>query len=130
MTTFFVFYRVIRQSLIAALPQSIEFNAVETLNGAFVEGYLGEETREWQIDRVDSKAEPSSIFVTVPNYDYFFVNGQGDTIEDAPWEARELMSDFDATVHWMVVNNYLFVEGKTYLLLEKCLKTPEIVIPE
>ena len=132
MNTFILLYQVIRQAALAALPQSHDLNPQQTLNRALADGLLGESRRDWHIERLSNKEdEPSSIFVTEPAYEYYFCHGaENRRIAQEEADARALMDDFDAMVRWMIVNDYLFLDGQNYVVLEKCLKTAELTIAD
>ena len=132
MNTFTLLYQVIRQATLAALPHAHDLNPQQTLNRALAEGLLGEARRDWHIERLSNKEdEPSSIFVTEPVYEYAFCQGsENRRIPQEEADARALMDDFDAMVRWMVINDYLFLEGPHYVVLEKCLNTAELTIAD
>lgn len=132
MNTFTLLYRIIRQALLASLPQAHDLNPLLTLNRALATGQLGEERRDWQIQRLSNEEESSgSIFATEPLYEYYFCRGESaERIDTQEANARALMDDFDAMVRWMVVNDYLFLDGQDYVVLEKCLKTSALAISD
>ncbi|GAB2928700.1 hypothetical protein [Hafnia psychrotolerans] len=130
MQNFVLFYKIIRATMITSLPQPVEFDTLESINLVLAQGQLGEEVVEWRIDKEANAEAPSSIFVTAANYDYFFIDAQGEKIVEPGLDARELIADFEATLHWMVINSHLYGDKGHYVVLEKCLRTlsPEIVL--
>lgn len=130
MQNFILFYKTIRITLINALPRPVDFDTLAILNQALARGELGEERVGWTIDKETNGDAPSSMFVTVPNYDYFFVDIQKEKIEEPGLEALELIADFEATLHWMALNGHVYGEKGSYVILEKCLRTltPEIAL--
>lgn len=130
MQNFLLFYKTIRTTLIDALPRPVNFDTLAILNQALLRGELGETRAGWTIDKETNADTPSSIFVTVPNYDYFFLDAQNQRVEESGPEVRELIADFEATLHWMVLTGHLYGEKGSYVILEKCLRTfaPEIAM--
>ncbi|MGC6386594.1 hypothetical protein ACMV8I_02880 [Ewingella sp. S1.OA.A_B6] len=128
MQNFVLFYKAIRATMIASLPQSVEFDTLAIINLALAQGELGEEVVDWSIDKEANADAPSSIFVTAANYDYFFIDAQGEKIVEPGLHARRLIADVEATLHWMVINNHVYGDKGHYVVLEKCLRTlsPEI----
>jgi len=130
MQNFVLFYKTIRATMIEALPRPVEFDTLGIINRALAQGELGEEVIGWAIDKEANADAPSSIFVTAANYDYFFIDHEGERVGE-PWlDARELIADFEATLHWMVINSHVYGDKGSYVVLEKCLRTvsPEIVL--
>lgn len=130
MQNFILFYKSIRLTMIKALPRPVEFDTLAIINRALAQGELGDEVIGWSIDKEANSDAPSSIFVTVPNYDYFFIDAVGEKLEEPGLNARELIADFEATLHWMVINSHLYGDKGSYVVLEKCLRTlsPEIIM--
>ncbi len=131
MKNFLLFYKSIRATMIEALPRPVEFDTLAIINQALEKGELGEALRGCNIGKEANAEAPSSIFVTVANYDYFFVDAAGEKIIEPGLDARELIADFEATLHWMVLNSHIYGDKGTYVILEKCLRTlsPEIILP-
>jgi len=130
MQNFLLFYKTIRTTLIDALPRPVDFDTLAILNQALLQGELGEAKAGWTIGREMNSDTPGSMFVTVPNYDYFFVDAQNTRVEEPGLEVRELIADFEATLNWMVLTGHLYGEKGSYVILEKCLRTltPEIAL--
>lgn len=131
MQNFILFYKSIRTTMIESLPRPVEFDTLAIINQSFAQGELGEEVLDWSISKEANTDAPSSIFVTVANYDYFFINIEGNKVEETDLDARELIADFEATLQWMVINGHLYGDKGSYVVLEKCLRTlsPEIIFP-
>ncbi len=131
MQNFILFYKSIRSTMIASLPRPVEFDTLAIINASLAQGELGEEFAGWSISKEANADAPSSIFVTVANYDYFFIDTAGEKVGEAGLDARELIADFEATLHWMVINSHIYGDKGTYVVLEKCLRTllPEITLP-
>lgn len=129
MQNFILFYQLSRAAMISALPRAVEFDSLDVVNQALRQGALGESRTGWTLDKEANEEPPSSMFAAVPNYDYFFVEAQGERVEDPGLDGRELIIDFEATLNWMVMNGYLYGEKGSYVVLDKCLRTltPEIV---
>ncbi|QMV51284.1 hypothetical protein [Ewingella americana] len=130
MQNFILFYQLIRAAQISALPRSVEFDSLEMVNLALHNGQFGESRIGWTLDKEANEEPPSSMFAAVPNYDYFFLDAQGERVEEPGLEGRELIIDFEATLNWMVMNGYLYGEKGNYVVLDKCLRTltPEVAL--
>lgn len=131
MQNFILFYQSIRATMIESLPRPVEFDTLTIINQSLVQGELGGELSGWSISKEANADAPSSIFVTVANYDYFFIDAAGEKVMDTGRDARELIADFEATLHWMVINSHIYGDKGSYVVLEKCLRTlsPEIAFP-
>lgn len=129
MRNFTLFYKIIRARMIDALPRPIEFNPLELLNQALLNGEFGENRTGWKLSKQATEEASNSMFVAVPNYDYFFMDEQDQSVVDPALDGRELIIDFEATLNWMVINGHLYGDKSSYVILEKCLRTltPEIV---
>ncbi|NWA37900.1 hypothetical protein HX889_09570 [Pseudomonas reactans] len=129
MQNFILFYKLSRAALINALPRAVEFDSLEVVNQALRNGEFGASRTGWTLDKEANEEPPSSMFAAVPNFDYFFVDEQGERVEEPGLDGRELIIDFEATLNWMVMNGYLYGEKGSYVVLDKCLRTltPEIV---
>jgi hypothetical protein len=129
MQNFILFYQLSRAAMISALPRAVEFDSLEVVNQALRKGEFGASRTGWTLDKEANEEPPSSMFAAVPNYDYFFVDEQGERVEEPGLDGRELIIDFEATLNWMVMNGYLYGEKGSYVVLDKCLRTltPEIV---